>query len=114
MKVIVCGGRDFKNLAFIWSNLDKIHADTPITSLMQGGASGADQLAGDWAKSKAGIERLVCKAQWEKYGNSAGPRRNARMLEWVPDLVVAFPGGRGTADMVRQARAAGVMVIEIS
>jgi hypothetical protein len=30
-----------------------------------------------------------------------------------PDLVVAFPGGRGTADMVRRARAAGISVIEI-
>jgi UDP-N-acetylmuramoylalanine-D-glutamate ligase len=29
-----------------------------------------------------------------------------------PDLVVAFPGGRGTADMVAKARAAGVEVLE--
>ena len=38
--------------------------------------------------------------------------RNARMLaEGKPDLVVAFPGGRGTADMVAQARKAGVRVV---
>lgn len=30
-----------------------------------------------------------------------------------PDVVVAFKGGRGTADMVRRAREAGVKVIEV-
>ena len=44
----------------------------------------------------------------------AGPERNARMLaEGRPDLVVAFPGGTGTADMVRRAKAAGVRVVEV-
>jgi predicted Rossmann-fold nucleotide-binding protein len=36
------------------------------------------------------------------------------MLEWKPDLVVAFPGGTGTADMVAQAKAAGVAVMELT
>jgi len=35
-----------------------------------------------------------------------------RMIEWRPDLLAAFVGGKGTADMVRRARAAGVEVIE--
>jgi len=42
----------------------------------------------------------------------AGPERNAAMLGLGPDLVVAFPGGSGTAGMVRLAKAAGVEVIE--
>jgi len=29
-----------------------------------------------------------------------------------PDIVLAFPGGTGTADMMRRARAAGVRVVE--
>lgn len=110
MKVLVCGGRDFTNEAFICGRLDRLHAETPITALMQGGARGADTIAGQWARSKAGIQRFVCRADWETHGKRAGPIRNARMLEWKPDLVVAFPGGRGTADMVRQAQAAGVPV----
>jgi hypothetical protein len=36
------------------------------------------------------------------------------MLEYGPDLVVAFPGGRGTADMVRRAKAAGCEVLEVT
>jgi hypothetical protein len=38
------------------------------------------------------------------FGRSGGPKRNQQMLEeGKPDLVLAFPGGRGTADMVRRA-----------
>jgi hypothetical protein len=113
MRVLVCGGRDFQNSAFVFKTLDNIHNETPITEVMQGGAKGADTLARDWARSKNGIKRWVCNADWEKHGKAAGPIRNARMLEWEPDLVVAFPGGRGTANMVQQARAAGVEVVEV-
>jgi YspA, cpYpsA-related SLOG family len=113
MRVLVCGGRDFTNVAFIWLQLDRIHETAPITELMQGGADGTDYLANEWAKTKSSIKRWVCKAEWEKYGKSAGPKRNARMLEWKPDLVVAFPGGRGTANMCKQARDAGVPVKEM-
>lgn len=109
MRLIVCGGRDFANAAFLNSVLDRIHAERTVSALMQGGASGADALASQWAKSK-GIERYVCRAEWKRYGSSAGPIRNSRMLEWKPDLVVAFPSivSVGTWDMVRQAMAAKV------
>jgi YspA, cpYpsA-related SLOG family len=114
MKVIVCGGRDFSNTAFMWRRLDKLHAERAFTELMQGGARGADALARDWARSK-GLKRYVCEADWKRFGRSAGPKRNARMLEWKPDLVVAFPTAQsiGTWDMVRQARAAGVETIVV-
>ena len=57
------------------------------------------------------IECLTFPADWKTYGRAAGPLRNARMIaEGKPDLVLAFPGGRGTADMTRKARAAGVEV----
>jgi hypothetical protein len=48
------------------------------------------------------FDRRVWPSQGD--GRAAGPRRNQRMLEdFRPDLVVAFPGGRGTAYMVRRA-----------
>ena len=111
MRVVVCGGRDFSNADFVFGRLDKLHEQCPITELMQGGAKGADALARDWARAR-GIKRWVCKADWDQYGKAAGPKRNARMLEWGPDAVIAFPGGRGTANMVKQSKAAGVKVIE--
>ena len=44
-------------------------------------------------------------AQWTKYGKSAGPIRNAEMLRFgKPQLVVAFPGGDGTENMIGQAK----------
>jgi hypothetical protein len=112
MKVLVCGGRDFTNIAFIWARLDQLHAERPFTAMITGGAKGADTIANDWGKTKP-ITRYVSKADWAKHGRAAGPIRNARMLEWEPDLVVAFPGGVGTANMISQARAAGVEVVEI-
>ncbi len=111
MRVLVCGGRDYHRPAQVFSELNRIHSETPITELMQGGAKGADQLAREWAETKPEVRRFVCKADWAKHGKAAGPVRNARMLEWKPDLVVAFPGGRGTANMVKQAADAGVRVI---
>ena len=60
-------------------------------------------------------ERGVAEADWAKHGRKAGPIRNQRMIdEGRPDLVVAFPGGTGTADMVERARVAGIRVIEIA
>lgn len=110
MRVLVCGGRDFANTAYIWTQLDRLHAENPVTAIIHGGASGADSIAAEWAQTKAGISRYVCHADWDKHGRAAGPKRNARMLEWKPDLVVAFPGGKGTADMVARAEKAGVRV----
>lgn len=52
------------------------------------------------------------RANSRKHGRAAGPIRNQQMLdEGKPHLVVAFPGGTGTADMVRRAQAAGVLVL---
>ncbi|VWB07532.1 DUF2493 domain-containing protein [Burkholderia lata] len=115
IKVIVCGGREYQDRERVFSVLDSIHAETPITVLIQGGARGADDMAFQWGlRSKgSGMELITVHAEWKKHGRRAGPIRNAQMLEENPHLVVAFPGGRGTADMVRQAKAAGVPVMEV-
>ena len=110
-RVLVCGGRDFESPAQMMRVMDALHAERKFTALIQGGAQGADRLAKEWARTKPEIERYECKADWHKHGLAAGPLRNARMLEWKPDLVVAFPGGRGTSDMVRRAKASGVEVL---
>lgn len=60
---------------------------------------------------------LVCGGRDRRgrpYNAKAGPDRNQRMIdEGRPDLVVAFPGGRGTADMIRRATEAGIEVFRI-
>lgn len=129
-RLLVTGGRTYSDAVKVYRTLDGLHARLRFTDLIQGGASGADALARDWAITHPEIVRWECKAAWRdlshpdavirvrasdgvRYDAKAGIRRNTRMLEWKPDIVVAFPGGNGTADMVKQARAAGVAVMEI-
>jgi hypothetical protein len=50
-------------------------------------------------------------ADWNKHGRSAGFRRNLEMAEMQPDVVLACPGGRGTANMVEIARSKGLRVV---
>jgi UDP-N-acetylmuramoylalanine-D-glutamate ligase len=115
MRVLVCGGRDYDDAERAVAVLDKLHQTAEgIDVLIEGGAKGADRLARRWAQAEP-VRIETYEADWENQGSFAGPARNKRMLdEGKPDLVIAFPGGKGTADMVRKARKAGVEVIEIA
>lgn len=110
MKLLVCGGRNYLRGDVVFWTLDRAHAHRTISLLIHGGADGADTLAGAWAMER-GIPCEIYPANWHRDGKAAGPIRNQYMLEQArPDGVLAFPGGRGTADMVKRARAAGVLV----
>lgn len=116
MRLLVCGGRGYEHRPIMYGNLDKIHAETPITMLIHGACpyGGADILAEDWAKSRE-VPYFGIPAQFRQRGRQAGPERNQRALEWgKPDKVLAAPGGKGTADMVRRAKAANIEVLEIN
>jgi hypothetical protein len=124
-RILVCGGRDFNDYAQLSQVLDTYadvhsgmyHPDddwlpTDLT-IIHGNARGADSLADKWAVNNyTGLE--VYPADWQKNKKAAGPIRNKQMLvEGKPDVVLAFAGGRGTANMISQAHKAGVIVIEI-
>lgn len=110
--IIVCGGRDYTDRAAVFAALDRAHAKRPLVAVVHGAATGADALADEWAKAR-GVTRFPCPADWKLDGRAAGPKRNQFMLDcFQPFGVVAFPGGAGTADLVRRARAAGVPVWE--
>lgn len=110
-RVLVCGGRDYVDRRGVYKCLDGL-VPRP-TQIIAGGANGADSLAVDWAGYRS-VPYRVFNADWEKHGRRAGPIRNQQMIdEGNPHLVMAFRGGRGTADMVRRAKAAGVPVIEV-
>lgn len=94
--------------------LDDFHKTRgPFTCLNHGAAPGADAHAANWAiKNRVPIKSW--KADWKRHRNAAGPRRNQQMIDdGKPELVIAFPGGRGTADMVQRARASGIEVFEV-
>lgn len=110
-RVLVCGGRDYSDVGQLFDVLDTAHAANPIVDVIHGNASGADSLAHEWAYRRR-IRMRPFTADWKKHGKAAGPIRNQRMLdEGRPDMVIAFPGGRGTADMIERANKAGVPVV---
>ena len=109
MRILVCGGRDYNDKEVIREKLTALKHMYPDAVLVHGGAPGADSMAG-WIGGTVGFEVEVHIAHWAKYGKAAGPIRNQEMLDSGIDLVVAFPGGSGTADMVERARDAGVSV----
>lgn len=114
MRVLVCGGRNYDDVARLSAVLNKLHSEAGVDKIIEGGANGADRLARQWAYAQD-VSCDTYEADWENQGAFAGPARNKRMLdEGKPDLVIAFPGGRGTADMVKKARKAGVETIEIA
>jgi hypothetical protein len=112
-RVLVTGGRDYFNPGKIREALDGLRKGRGIKLLIHGMATGADASARAWA-DKFGVDQCMFPANWKGRGGSAGPFRNALMLEVAqPDVVVAFPGGRGTDDMVQRATEAGVEVVRI-
>ena len=118
MKVLVCGGRDYDKGSKVFIELDAVflardRANDEKIIVINGGATGADKFAREWSRIHF-QPRITVPANWTLHGKRAGPIRNSEMLrDYRPDLVLAFPGGKGTADMVKKARAAGVEVKEI-
>ena len=123
MRILICGGRDMDRTD-AWNWLERNLYDeiaslngtasaykAKIEKVIHGGARGADEGAGDWAKSEH-VPVVVCPADWKKHGKAAGPIRNREMLQvHKPDIVIALPGGRGTANMIMLAESHGVPVI---
>ena len=108
-RVAVTGGRGYGEWRFVFETLDQ----SDIAVVMTGDASGVDRITRDWAASR-GRPLMVWPAHWDWLGLAAGPLRNGWMLRFgKPDLLIAFPGGNGTADCKRQARELGIPVSEL-
>ena len=114
LRVLVCGGRNYRDQEHVWTFLSELNAKQPIGLLIHGAATGADRLAQAWARNRLIPDREF-ESNWPVDGAAAGPMRNQRMIdEGKPDLVVAFPGGPGTTDLMQRAKMHGVKVIEVA
>ena len=112
MRVLVCGGRNYQDRDQLVADLDLCLETYGEIEIISGGADGADLMATVWAAAR-NVPCTTYFADWKKYGRKAGPIRNQQMIdEGKPGVVIAFPGGRGTADMVRRARQAGIQVCQ--
>lgn len=130
MIVVVTGGRNYQDRDAVFRALEEA-----APALLFHGAccekgksqnlTGADRWADEWAKMKQ-IPHFVFPAEWDRHGNSAGPRRNRQMLAGAMALVnnpgftasivklLAFPGGRGTANCKKTAESLGIEVKDCS
>lgn len=108
--VIVTGGRDYND----WEKVQSVLKLFDIGLLIHGGCSGADSLAQKYGDYNPVFPTKVFEADWDKYGKSAGPIRNRLMLTEHPNaIVVAFPGGRGTANCIEMALKFGMIVLVV-
>lgn len=110
MRVLVCGGRDFNVMHYIFAVLNNLHSQHQIVSIVHGCATGADKWASLWARIN-NIKEERFPANWQTYGKRAGPMRNLQMIQTKPDLVVAFPGGRGTENLIKIATNHNIKVL---
>lgn len=109
-RILVCGGRDYLDAHRVFTVLDAL---SPVAIATGACPSGADEWARQWAEARV-IPYSPYPANWD-LGRRAGPIRNQKMLDdFRPEVVLAFPGGRGTADMRRRADAhPDVILIEV-
>lgn len=110
MRVIVAGGRKFNPTIeqSLW--LDKKLIEIKATTVISGGATGADRF-GEIHARLLGIRLIIHRALWDKYGPSAGPIRNELMAQNA-DACILFPGGKGTENMKKLAKNYGLKIIE--
>ena len=121
MRVLICGNREWTHAAPIVNVLEGLLAfveDQPLV-VIEGCATGADSIAHHWRRAHVDVTHEHYPADWARYRKAAGVIRNQQMLdEGRPDVVWAFhedlTASKGTADMVRRARKAGVPTYVVS
>ncbi len=108
MTILITGSREWTNGRRI---VERLLQEPDGTVIIEGGAMGADSFAAHAAMA-LGFKRIEVRADWGKYGKSAGPIRNRQMLDMKPDLVLAFckNRSRGTMDCVNEALARKIPV----
>ena len=111
---LICGGRDFDDRDMFNAAMgDLLRLKGCPDRVIHGAAFGADTMADGFARRMA-CRVSIYQPRWKEHGKAAGPIRNQQMIdEGKPNLVIAFPGGKGTADTVARARKAGIDVAEI-
>ena len=122
MRLLVTGSRYLNDYNYFSKEMDKFCSSHSIpTTVIHGAARGADTLASRWVREMNSIRNhdpiiteIEEPAKWKLHGKAAGPIRNQLMLvEHKPDMVLAFPGGKGTANMIKIARWNGVPIVDL-
>jgi hypothetical protein len=93
--------------ADVFTQLDAIHAVTPIEVIIENGEGGVPALAASWARVR-GVSCWRVPADEARHGGAAFGLRDERMLNMCqPDAVLVLPGAEA---MKAMAKALGVKV----
>lgn len=112
MRLAVTGGRDHVPTPAELSVFDVLWAALGALTLVHGDARGVDRLVAAYvARTHPSARVMVFPANWQTHGRSAGHKRNTAMLRSGVEALIAFPGGRGTANCVQQAQRLGYIAI---
>jgi len=116
IKVIIAGSRYFNDYEFLQEKMDKLlnrYLFCPEeVEIISGHASGADSLGERYAKSR-GFSLKLFPDDWDNYGKSAGPIRNAQMADYATHCAVFWNGfSKGSSNMINVAKYAGLKVKE--
>ena len=94
LRVLVCGGRDYKNRSRVFEVLDRLWAEHGALTIIEGGAVGADTFAGEWSCTQRTSRLVTEHANWDKFGKPAEPIRSQKMIDdHKPNLVMRFLAG---------------------
>jgi len=105
MKVIIAGGRNFRNYEQLCKVCDNILKDQTNIEIVSGAYyKGADKLGEKYATEK-GFPIKQFPADWKKFGRAAGPKRNEQMANYADALIAFWDGkSRGTKHMIDLAK----------
>lgn len=102
-KVIIAGGRHFNDYEKLCKVADYMLKNKTEIEVVSGTASGADTLGEDYAKER-GYGVKLFPANWDKYGLSAGYKRNEEMADYGDALIAFWDGqSKGTKHMIELA-----------
>ena len=113
MKVIISGGRDYKDKWKVYSVINKLN---PTFIVVGDCHTGVDKFVImhqlDMSFSAA---YRIHRADWDIHGKAAGPLRNKQMCEehMDADFLIAFPGGRGTESCINFAKEFDITVLRV-
>ena|SRR2546428_4423974 len=111
MKLIIAGSRTFTDYQLL-SQVLSSHKHL-VSEVLHGGARGADHLGFRWAV-RHHVRSRCFAADWERFGKSAGVRRNAQLAQ-AGDMLLAFWDGRspGTRHIIGCMQQLGKPVVVI-
>jgi len=109
VKVIIAGSRTIFDYQLVLRAISE--SGFEITEVVSGKAPGVDR-CGEWWAINNNIPVKEFPASFRGLGRAAGPIRNAEMAEYADALICVHNGSRGSANMMRVARAMGLKIFE--